>query len=100
MIYQLKFISEQTAFKILVEKTGILISFTAKSRAYNLFLSSKLIGIKISPTTDPYPGIVELCDYDLTMIGINWDNLSNVLIRDRNAIPHLRNSLLSQSKKI
>ena len=74
----MKLINELTPFKILMERNGLLVSITTKRRAYFLFLSSKFIGIKIGPTTDPYPGIVEICNYEIESILRNWDRLGNL----------------------
>ena len=73
-----RFIHERTMFKILIEKTGLLFSVTTRERAYFFFASTRLFGIRIAPTTDPYQGIVELCDYDLPKIIDQWDRLANV----------------------
>jgi hypothetical protein len=70
-------------FKVLIERTGILFSITTKSRAYFFFMCSKCLGIKIAPTTDPYPGIVEVCGYDISRIVQNWDGLANIKLRHR-----------------
>ncbi len=78
-----KFIHEQTMFKILIEKTGIIFSVTLKRRAYFFFASTKLFGIRVAPTTDPYPGIVEICEYDIPAIVSNWTKLSNVRLKTR-----------------
>ena len=61
----------------------MLLSLTTKSRAYFFFLSTKLVGIRMAPTTDPFPGIVEVCEYDIGRIVANWDTLSNVKLPDR-----------------
>ncbi|MGD0176382.1 MAG: hypothetical protein ABSC50_06100 [Candidatus Bathyarchaeia archaeon] len=73
-----KLIYEQTMFKLLIEKTGILFAVTTKSRAYFFFACTKLLGIRTAPTTDPYPGIVEVCGYDIPRIVKNWGTLSNI----------------------
>jgi len=78
-----KLICERTMFKILVERTGILFSITTKSRAYFFFMCSKCLGIKIAPTTDPYPGIVEVCGYDIRRIVHDWNRLANIKLRQR-----------------
>jgi hypothetical protein len=74
----MKLINERTLFKILIERHGVLFSITTKKRAFFFFMSSDLFGIRIAPTTDPLPGIVELCGYDIEKIVRDWDNLSNV----------------------
>lgn len=78
-----KLICERTMFKVLIERTGILFSITTKSRAYFFFMCSKCLGIKIAPTTDPYPGIVEVCGYDIGRIVQNWNRLANIKLRHR-----------------
>jgi hypothetical protein len=76
-----KFINEATMFKVLVERDGILFSVTLKRRAYYFFLSRLSVGIRVAPTTDPFPGIVELSDYEISKILRNWGRLSNALVR-------------------
>lgn len=76
-----KFINELTALKILVDKSGMLISITMKSRAFYFFFSSKLIGLRTAPTTDPHPGIVEASGYDIEEIVKNWKRFSNLKLR-------------------
>ncbi len=70
-------------FKMLIEKTGMLFSVTTKQRAYFFFVSTRLFGMRIAPTTDPYPGIVEICRYDIPTIVDNWDELANVKLKTR-----------------
>ena len=79
----MKLINERTLFKILIERKGILFSVTTKSRAYFFFLSSMTIGMRTAPTTDPYPGIVEVSDYDIEKIVRNWDEISNIKLTNR-----------------
>ena len=79
----MKLINERTLFKILVERKGILFSVTTKSRAYFFFISSKLIGMRTAPTTDPFPGIVEVSDYDIEKIARNWDTISNIKLSEK-----------------
>lgn len=81
-----KLIWEQTMFKVLVERTGILFSITTKSRAYFFFLCTKLLGIRVAPTTDPYPGIVEICGYDIPRIVQRWDKLANVKLKSKTKV--------------
>jgi len=69
---------ERTMLKILVERTGILFSITMESRAFFFFISASFLGIKVAPTTDPYPGIVEVCGYSIPRIIQNWKKLANV----------------------
>ena len=82
-----KLIYERTMFKVLIERTGILFSITTRSRAYFFFACTKLLGIRVAPTTDPYPGIVEVCDYDISRIVQNWSNLANIKLREKSKIP-------------
>ncbi|PSN82888.1 hypothetical protein B9Q02_11130 [Candidatus Marsarchaeota G1 archaeon BE_D] len=74
----MKLITQRTMFKLLIERSGILFSITFKSRAVFFFLSVYYTGIKIAPTTDPYPGIVEICGYDIQKIVYNWQRLYRV----------------------
>ena len=83
----MKLICERTMFKLLIEKTGILFSITTKSRAYFFFICTAFLGIRVAPTTDPYPGIVEICGYDIIRIVRNWDKLANVKLRSRTDLP-------------
>ena len=82
-----KLIYERTMFKLLIERTGILFSITTKSRAYFFFVCTKLLGIRVAPTTDPYPGIVEVCGYDLPRIVQNWSKLANIKLREKSKSP-------------
>lgn len=79
----MKLISESTPLKILVERNGLLLSFTTKKRAYFIFLTAILIGLRVAPTTDPYPGVVEISGYDILTIVRNWHNLANIRLRKR-----------------
>ncbi len=67
-------------FKILLERDGLLFALTLKSRAYFFFLSPGFAGAKIAPTTDPFEGIVEICNYDIARILKNWDRLYRIKI--------------------
>ena len=87
-----KFVQERTMFKILVERTGALFSITTRRRAYFFFISTRLVGARVAPTTDPYPGIVEICDYDISTIVRRWKELGNVKLTSR-VKPHVRRSL-------
>ena len=78
-----RLIHERTMFKVLIEKTGLLFSVTTRNRAYFFFASTRLFGIRIAPTTDPYQGIVEMCNYDLPTIVDKWDKLANVKLMVR-----------------
>jgi len=71
---------ERTILKILVERTGILFSITMESRAFFFFISASYLGIKVAPTTDPYPGIVEVCGYSIPRIIQNWKKLANIKV--------------------
>jgi hypothetical protein len=84
-----KLICERTMFKLLVERTGILFSITTKGRAYFFFASTSYVGMKVAPTTDPYPGIVEVCGYDIPLIVRNWNKLANVKLRSRTKLSAL-----------
>jgi hypothetical protein len=73
-------------FKLLIERTGILFAVTTKSRAYFFFACTKLVGIRTAPTTDPYPGIVELCGYDISRIVQNWSRMANIKLKQKTKI--------------
>ena len=73
-----RLINDRTLFKILVERNGILLSITTKNRAFFFFLSSVLIGMRVAPTTDPYPGIVEISNYEIYKIVRDWNEMSNI----------------------
>ena len=79
----MKFIDERTMFKTLIESNGLLFSITFEDRAFFFLLSRRFIGVKTAPTTDPFPGIVELCDYDLDLIIKEWPRLGNVKETER-----------------
>jgi hypothetical protein len=74
----MRFLNERTMFKILVDGDGAMFSVTTRRRAYFFFLSGTFVGMKIAPTTDPYPGIVEVCGYDIPEILRNWERLYRV----------------------
>jgi hypothetical protein len=76
--------NERTAFKILLDHDGILLSITTRSRAYFFFFSSRLVGMRTAPTTDPFPGIVEFCDYNIGKIVANWEKLANLKLPRKN----------------
>lgn len=78
-----KLIYEQTMFKLLIERKGILFSVTLKDRAYFFFACTKLFAIRTAPTTDPYPGIVEVCDYDISRIVASWSKIANIKLRGK-----------------
>jgi hypothetical protein len=79
----MKIVNERTLFKILIERNGILFAVTTRSRAYFFFLTTKLVALRFAPTTDPFPGIVEVSDYDIARIVSNWDRLGNIKLRSR-----------------
>ena len=74
----MRIMNEATMFKFIVEGDGVVFSVTARRRAYFFFLTSKRLGCGIAPITDPYPGIVEICEYDVARISENWEALSRV----------------------
>lgn len=76
-----KFVNEATVFKLLIDRDGILLSITTARRSYYFFLSRLSVGIRVAPTTDPYPGIVELSDYQISKIPRDWDRLSRALVK-------------------
>jgi len=76
-----RFLNERTMFKVLVDNTGAMFSVTTKKRAYFFFLSGRYMGAKVAPTTDPYPGIVEVCGYDIPKILSSWDSLYRIKLR-------------------
>ncbi|MGA2665750.1 MAG: hypothetical protein ABSF83_12495 [Nitrososphaerales archaeon] len=82
-----RFINETTAFKVLVEGRGVILSVTTKDRAFFFFLSRRYVGARVAPTTDPFPGIVELCDYDIDRILERWDELHRVKVMDADRSP-------------
>jgi len=79
----MKLVQERTAFKVLLERNGLLLSFTTRNRAFFLFICGKFVGIKVAPTTDPDLGIVELSGYEIPAILSNWDRLSRVRVEKR-----------------
>lgn len=78
-----KFVHERTMLKVLVEKTGILFSVTLKQRAYFFFMSTRMFGVKMAPTTDPFPGIVEVCNYEIPKIVDSWNELANIKLKTK-----------------
>jgi hypothetical protein len=78
-----KFVHERTMFKVLIERTGILFSVTLKQRAYFFFISKQLFGARIAPTTDPNPGIVEFCNYEIPVIVDKWNQLANIKLKTK-----------------
>ncbi len=79
----MRLVNELTMFKILLDGKGALLSITTRRRAFFLFFSTKFIGGRVGPTTDPDLGIVELCDYDLDRIIANWNLLHRAKIPRR-----------------
>jgi hypothetical protein len=78
----MRLLNERTMFKILVDKDGAMFSITTKKRAYFFFLSGEFVGAKVAPTTDPYPGIVEVCGYNIPKILRTWDVLYRIKLTD------------------
>ncbi|MDA4116796.1 MAG: hypothetical protein OK455_00430 [Thaumarchaeota archaeon] len=78
----MKFINQTTALRIMVDGHGVMLSVATKRRSFNFFLSGRFVGGKVAPTTDPYPGIVEACDYDIDKILDNWDELHRIKVMD------------------
>jgi hypothetical protein len=76
----LRLVNERTAIKILVDGSGIMLSITTKKRAFSFFLARRYVGGKVAPTTDPFPGIVEVCGYDIRRILECWDDLYRIKI--------------------
>ncbi len=68
-------ISESHMVKLILDKEGMLLSVTLQSRAFFIFVTSRFVGIKVAPTTDPFPGIVELCGYRISKILKHWNEL-------------------------
>jgi len=83
----MKLVQERTAFKVLIDPGGLLVSFTSKRRAFFLFFSGQFVGIRVAPTTDPDLGIVELSGYSISAILRNWNRLSRVRIQRRRGAP-------------
>jgi hypothetical protein len=94
-----KLVQERTMFKILIERAGALFSFTTRSRAYFFFLSTQLVGVRVAPTTDPYPGIVEVCNYDIASIVRHWEPLANVKLRRKIKPQHNAATMLTLLEK-
>ena len=74
----MRIMNEATMFKFIWESRGLIFSVTARRRAYFFFLTGSRIGVRVAPITDPYPGIVEICGYDVEMIAHSWDKLFRV----------------------
>lgn len=72
----MRIVSEATMFKFILERGGAILAVTVRSRSYFFFLTAKKMGGGIAPITDPYPGIVEMCGYDVAKIAENWHRLS------------------------
>lgn len=70
-----RLVFERTFLKILADRNGLLFAVTTKSRAYFFFVCARYVGVRLGPTTDPYPGIVEVCGYDVERIVREWDRL-------------------------
>lgn len=78
----MRLLNEYTMFKVLVDKNGAMLSVTTKKRAYFFFLARGFVGGRVAPTTDPHPGIVEICGYDIPKIIQNWDRLYRLKLLD------------------
>ena len=39
--------------------------------------------MRVAPTTDPFPGIVEVSDYEIEKIVENWDAIANIKLPKR-----------------
>ena len=76
----MRLMNESTMFKFIVERNGAILAVTARRRSYFFFLSVSKVGVGIAPITDPLPGIVEICGYDVKKIGENWDRLSRAML--------------------
>ena len=74
----MRILNERTLLKILVEGNGALVAVTTSRRAYYFFMARGFVGCKVAPTTDPYPGIVEVCGYDIRRILREWDSLYRI----------------------
>ncbi len=79
----MRILNERTMFKILIDGNGAMFSVTTKKRAYFFFLSGLFVGAKVAPTTDPYPGIVEICDYNVRRVLQNWESLHKVRLSNK-----------------
>jgi hypothetical protein len=75
----LRLMNEETMFKFIIEKNGAILAVTARRRSYFFFLCVSKVGVGIAPITDPLPGIVEMCGYDVRKIGENWNRLSRAM---------------------
>jgi len=76
----LRLMNESTMFKFIVEKNGAILAVTARRRSFFFFFSVSKVGVGVAPITDPLPGIVEICGYDVKKIGENWDRLSRAML--------------------
>jgi hypothetical protein len=68
-------VSERLMLKLLLSGEGVVLSLTLKSRSFFFFLTPSFVGARVAPTTDPYPGIVELCNYNVRKIIKEWERL-------------------------
>lgn len=76
----MRIMNEATMFKFILEKNGAILAVTMRRRSYFFFLSTRKVGTGIAPITDPHPGIVEICGYDVGKIAENWDKLRRVMV--------------------
>jgi len=75
----MRIMNEATMFKFLLDNNGAILAVTARHRSYFFFLSTSKVGAGVAPITDPLPGIVEICGYDVKRIGQNWERLSRAI---------------------
>lgn len=72
--------------KFILSREGILLSVTLQTRAFFIFVTPRFVGIRVAPTTDPFPGIVELCGYKISLILKHWNELHLAkVIKDSNS---------------
>lgn len=75
----MRLMNEETMFKFIVEGNGVILAVTAMRRSFFFFLCVSRVGVGVAPITDPLPGIVEMCGYDVKKIGESWDRLSRAM---------------------
>jgi len=76
----MRLMNEATMFKFIIDGSGAILAVTARRRSYFFFLSTTKVGVGIAPITDPLPGIVEMCGYDVGKIGRSWNRLSRAML--------------------